>query len=518
MEHLRSKTDYYDIMDFLADGSFGNVVKGKKRSSGELVAIKLHKENISRKEIMNEIEMLNALRQVDPEEWHIIRFYEYFYCNIKYYFVFEHLQKDLFEFQRERKFSPLPIMHIRTITTQLLKALSKLKELSIIHTDLKPENIMIVDQARYPFRVKLIDFGSSIYLDTAKKMKKPSIQTRFFRSPEILLGLPFCEMIDIWSLGCIMAELHLGSPLYPGQNEYDQIRYICSTQGMPNSHLLSEGMKTYNFFTKKADKFKLKSKKEFYLETHVKPLEKRKFIFQSLDDLELVTAQPSKERTEALAEYEDLKAMVDLIKRMLTWDSHERIDPNAALSHPYISLSDMKIKYKYTEYLQLSTSSLNNALKQYQSQQYTVSPDNNCGQCLADYHHEEKKQGLASMSPLSRNNDSVDLKFTEDLTKKVSEVKNHLPEISLGTPDSCYLPAYKINLPNSKQTEDITTHNLFIKDVSKNDVRVRGNNSTNHRGSPPSTSSKHRQIYKRLRQPSTEDSQDPPQKMRIISN
>uniref|UniRef100_A0A8C5UEH6 Homeodomain interacting protein kinase 4 n=1 Tax=Malurus cyaneus samueli TaxID=2593467 RepID=A0A8C5UEH6_9PASS len=154
------------------------------------------------------------------------------------YLVFELLQQNLFDFQKQNNFSPLPVQHIRTITAQVLVALVKLKELSIIHADLKPENIMLVDHPRYPFRIKLVDFGSAILLPEVCHVQEPYIQTRFYRAPEILLGLPFCEKVDIWSLGCVMAELHLGWPLYPGNDEYDQVCYICSTLGLPRGELL----------------------------------------------------------------------------------------------------------------------------------------------------------------------------------------------------------------------------------------------------------------------------------------
>ncbi|MED6282334.1 Homeodomain-interacting protein kinase 2, partial [Xenoophorus captivus] len=75
----------------------------------------------------------------------------------------------------------------------------------------------------------------------------------FLRAPEIILGLPFCEAIDMWSLGCVIAELFLGWPLYPGASEYDQIRYISQTQGLPAEYLLSAGTKTTRFFNRERD-------------------------------------------------------------------------------------------------------------------------------------------------------------------------------------------------------------------------------------------------------------------------
>lgn len=74
----------------------------------------------------------------------------------------------------------------------------------------------------YCFRVKVIDFGSASHV--SKTVCNTYLQSRYYRAPEIILGLPFCEAIDMWSLGCVVAELFLGWPLYPGSSEYDQIR------------------------------------------------------------------------------------------------------------------------------------------------------------------------------------------------------------------------------------------------------------------------------------------------------
>jgi dual specificity tyrosine-phosphorylation-regulated kinase 1 len=93
-----------------------------------------------------------------------------------------------------------------------------LSEVSIIHCDMKPENILL----RHPRRsaIKVIDFGSSCR--TNEKLYT-YIQSRFYRSPEVLLGCEFSCPIDMWSLGCILVELHTGEPLFDGRDEYDQM-------------------------------------------------------------------------------------------------------------------------------------------------------------------------------------------------------------------------------------------------------------------------------------------------------
>ncbi|KAM6224583.1 homeodomain-interacting protein kinase 4 [Rhynchocyon petersi] len=364
MATIQSETDCYDIIEVLGKGTFGEVAKGWRRSTGEMVAIKILKNDAYRKRIIkNELKLLRCMRGLDPEEAHVIRFLEFFHDALKFYLVFELLEQNLFEFQKENNFAPLPARHIRTVTLQVLRALARLKELAIIHADLKPENIMLVDQTRCPFRVKVIDFGSASIFSEVRYVKEPYIQSRFYRAPEILLGLPFCEKVDVWSLGCVMAELHLGWPLYPGNNEYDQVRYICETQGLPKPHLLHAARKAHHFFKRSphpdaTNPWQLKSSADYLAETKVRPLERRKYMLKSLDQIESVNGGavgrlPFQDR-EALAEHSDLKSMVELIKRMLTWESHERISPSAALCHPFVSMQQLRSAHESTRYYQLS--------------------------------------------------------------------------------------------------------------------------------------------------------------------
>ncbi|KAM6360720.1 homeodomain-interacting protein kinase 4 [Pluvialis apricaria] len=356
--------EHYSMVAAVGKGTFGEVTQGWRRSTGEMVAIKILKNEGHRGQVVrNELRLLQALREVDTEEAHVVRFFESFSDGACTYLVFELLEQNLFDYQKQNNFLPLPVRHIRTITAQVLAALVKLKELSIIHADLKPENIMLVDHARYPFRVKLIDFGSASIFADVRHVTEPYIQSRYYRAPEILLGLPFCEKVDIWSLGCVVAELHLGWPLYPGINEYDQVRYICSTLGLPRGELLCAARKTWSFFQRvphPTGSWQLKPPgKEM-----AKPMERRKYVFSSLDQLAVVNICPASYASrEALAERCDLRGMVELVKRMLTWDSHERIVPSAALKHPFISLQQVKSSFEATQYYQLCQEDLRASCK-----------------------------------------------------------------------------------------------------------------------------------------------------------
>lgn len=223
----------------------------------------------------------------------------------------------------------------------MLTALLKLKSLGLIHADLKPENIMLVNPTRYPYRVKVIDFGSASHV--SKAVCSTYLQSRYYRAPEILLGLPFCEAIDMWSLGCVMAELFLGWPLYPGSCEYDQVRYISQTQSLPSEHLLNAATKTTRFFRRENTEsnypfWRLKSPEEHEAEYNIKSKEARKYIFNNLDDLAQINVPTDLDAADAHADKVDRREFIDLLKRMLTLDQDRRITPSEALNHAWITL------------------------------------------------------------------------------------------------------------------------------------------------------------------------------------
>ena len=134
---------------------------------------------------------------------------------------------------------------IRKFAQQICKSLIFLSspEVSIIHCDLKPENILL--QQPKSTALKIIDFGSSCKIG---QTMYPYIQSRFYRSPEVLLGLPYDQAIDMWSFGCILFELHTGEPLFNGTSEIDQVFKITEVFGIPPEHLLDSGKKTPHYF------------------------------------------------------------------------------------------------------------------------------------------------------------------------------------------------------------------------------------------------------------------------------
>jgi len=182
MQHevLYSPTSAYEVLEFLGRGTFGQVVKCWKRGTSEIVAIKILKNHPSyARQGEIEVNILRCLGQENADEYHFVLALEFFKHKNHTCLVFEMLEQNLYDFLKHNKFQPLPLKYIRPIAQQVLTALAKLKTLGLIHADLKPENIMLVDPLRYPYRVKVIDFGSACHV--SKAVCSTYLQSRYYR-------------------------------------------------------------------------------------------------------------------------------------------------------------------------------------------------------------------------------------------------------------------------------------------------------------------------------------------------
>jgi dual specificity tyrosine-phosphorylation-regulated kinase 1 len=173
-----------------------------------------------------EIALLTQLNENDEDDEHnIVRLLSTFMYKNHQCIVFEMLSLNLYELLKNTHFAGVSLDLIRKFAKQILKGLAYLArpDIDIIHCDLKPENILL----RHPKRsgIKVIDFGSSC--KSSKRMYS-YIQSRFYRSPEVMLGLPYSVAIDMWSLGCILVEMHTGEPLFSGTDQFDQMQKIVS--------------------------------------------------------------------------------------------------------------------------------------------------------------------------------------------------------------------------------------------------------------------------------------------------
>ncbi|XP_039632679.1 homeodomain-interacting protein kinase 2-like [Perca fluviatilis] len=292
---ISSSSSQYEVQELLGCGSFGAVTQCRKVATNEMVALKIHKDKALIEEAKEEAAILHILKELGSDQFNIVIWHNSFAFQGRYYLEFEKLDISLTEFLQRSPSKSLELTDVRPIVQQLATALDFLKNTGIAHSDLKPDNIMMVDHFRQPLRVKVIDFG--LALNHPEKWTGVTLQTRWYRSPEILLGAPFNEAIDVWSLGCIAAEMLMGTVLFPGCDSYD-----------------------------------------------MSSLEKKHYTFtsctiKSLSDVMEASAKLSAQ--DASARECDRVSFVDLLTKLLDVDAWQRIKPSQILQHPFITMSHL---------------------------------------------------------------------------------------------------------------------------------------------------------------------------------
>ena len=331
--HGEKFADRYEIDSLIGKGSFGQVVKAFDTEEQCHVAIKIIK---NKKPFLHqaqiEVRLLEVMNRTDNEDkYHVVKLKHHFMWRHHLCLVFELLSYNLYDLLRNTNFRGVSLNLTRKFAQQIATALLFLSwpELKIIHCDLKPENILLCNPKRSA--IKIVDFGSSCQLG---QRIYQYIQSRFYRSPEVLLGIPYDLAIDMWSLGCILVEMHTGEPLFSGANEIDQMNKIVEVLGMPPKHLLDQAPKAKKYFHKCPDGSYLlnvtKDGKKY------KPSNSRKVH----DIIGVETGGPGgRSAAEPGHSVSDYLKFKDLILRMLEFDPKTRITPYYALQHNFFKRS-----------------------------------------------------------------------------------------------------------------------------------------------------------------------------------
>ena len=233
------------VKEIVGSGTFGQVARCEVAGEGVSVAVKIVKNKTAfYHQARVEVGILHLLKENDPNDEHnLIHMYDYFVHHKHLCIVMELLHINLYELLRQNHFRGLSLNLIRVFSKQILEAMSVLRKTDVIHCDIKPENILL--KSPETGDVKLIDFGSACL---ENRTVYSYIQSRFYRSPEVLIGLQYTSAIDMWSLGCVAAELFLGLPLFPVSSEHDLISRIRETIGDFSPQLLSHGRNTSKYF------------------------------------------------------------------------------------------------------------------------------------------------------------------------------------------------------------------------------------------------------------------------------
>lgn len=228
---------------------------------------------------------------------------------------------NLYEFIKSNDFRGFSLRLIRRMTKQMLSSLVLLKSKRVIHCDLKPENILLAHPMRS--EIKVIDFGSSCF---EHEKVYTYIQSRFYRSPEVILGMTYGMPIDMWSLGCILAELFTGYPIFPGENEQEQLACIMEVFGPPEKHLIEKSTRKKLFFGMCSGRFWWTGL------IGVDSFGKPRMIVSSKGK----RRRPSSKTLQYALKCDD-EAFLDFIARCLRWDPEKRLKPDEAMHHDFIT-------------------------------------------------------------------------------------------------------------------------------------------------------------------------------------
>lgn len=307
----------YEVLDVIGRGSFGQVIRALDHKNNVQVAIKIirNKKRFHQQALM-EVKILDHLRRVDQEAqergqvqengYNVVRMLDCFYFRDHLCVVFQLLGLNLFELIKRNNYRGLSLALIRKFAISMIQCLQLLHREGIIHCDLKPENVLL--KSKNSTSIRIIDFGSSCY---THQRVYTYIQSRFYRSPEVILGLPYDASIDMWSFGCILAELYTGFPLFPGENEVEQLSCIMECLDMPPENLILHASRRRLFFDSRG-------------------------LPRTITNTKGRRRRPGSRPLSTALKCSDV-AFLDLVQRCLTWDSSKRIKPDDAARHSFLA-------------------------------------------------------------------------------------------------------------------------------------------------------------------------------------
>nr|XP_032515752.1 probable serine/threonine-protein kinase dyrk2 isoform X3 [Danaus plexippus plexippus] len=332
----------YKIIETLGEGTFGKVVEVKDLEMEHRMALKIIKNVEKYREAAKlEINVLEKLADIDPDCKNLcVKMLDWFEYHGHMCIAFEMLGQSVFDFLKDNNYQPYPLEQVRHISYQLIHSVLFLHDNKLTHTDLKPENILFVDsdyevvsvyntsKKKHDLRrvkrsdVRLIDFGSATF---DHEHHSTIVSTRHYRAPEVILELGWSQPCDVWSIGCIMFELHLGITLFQTHDNREHLAMMERILG-PIPYRMARKTRTKYFYHGKLD-WDEKSSAGRYVRENCKPL--------------LRYLQTNSE---------ELRQLFELIGRMLEYEPSQRITLREALQHPFFSKlpHNQRLGYQFT--------------------------------------------------------------------------------------------------------------------------------------------------------------------------
>lgn len=327
----------YLVQANLGKGMFSSVVKAKdlgedgkgiyKAEDGDRreVAIKMVRSQESMfKAGLKEAQILRKLMEADPDDKkHLIRLLRTFEHRGHLCLVFESLSMNLREVvKRYGKDIGLNLRAVRAYASQMFLALALMKKCELMHADLKPDNILVNESKS---TLKVCDLGSAS--DVTENEITPYLVSRFYRAPEIILGLPYDCSLDVWSIGCTLYELYTGKILFPGRTNNHMLLLMMETKGKFQNKLVKKARFGDQHFDENMN---------FLSHEKNDVITPRQIPSKPPSDLRSRLMPPGVTRKMKDEEVRLLTNFVDLLDKMLSLEPSKRPLPKDLLAHPFI--------------------------------------------------------------------------------------------------------------------------------------------------------------------------------------
>jgi serine/threonine protein kinase len=289
-----SQLDKYEKLQKIGEGTYGVVYKARNRDNGQFIALKkIRLENEDEGIPSTAIREISILKEMHHPT--IVSLLDVVNFENKLYLVFEFLDQDLKKHMDS--ISSLAPALVQSYTKQLLQGLAYCHQRRIVHRDLKPQNLLIDQKGS----LKLADFGLARAFCVPVRQYTHEVVTLWYRAPEILLGsATYSIPVDMWSAGCIFAEMLSKKPLFPGDSEIDQLFRIFRQMGTPTEEVW-HGCTSLPDYKPSFPKWKKQQLTKMFENAH-----------------------PS---------------ATDLLEKMLIYEPAQRVSAREALNHPYFSVN-----------------------------------------------------------------------------------------------------------------------------------------------------------------------------------
>ena len=314
-------------------GVFSSVLKAKDLKSSSFVAIKIIRNNETmRKASKTEIAILKKLSDRDPErKKHVVQFHRSFEFRGHVFLVFEKLSMNLRE--AAKKFGRdvgISISAVRVYARQLFVALMHLQKCGIVHADIKPDNVLVNDQLNV---LKMCDFGSALF--NADNELTPYLASRFYRAPEVVLGLPYSFPIDLWAVGCCLYELYVGKICFPGKSNNEMLKYFVEKKGaVPKKVLRKAAFKEKHF--DRDENLRIAEVDKVTGKTMFRVFDNNTLSANKTGHLESMLNAVCVEHGGDDFERKKVRQLSDLLEKIFILDPERRITAGECLQHPFI--------------------------------------------------------------------------------------------------------------------------------------------------------------------------------------